>query len=73
MKELNILMEKGLFDRSKVYAEIHEVVGGLKPGRQKDEEKILFISIGMGVEDAAAAMYAYKRAKELPLGTVLRR
>jgi len=73
VKELNKLMEKRLFDRSKVYAELHEVVGGLKPGRQRPEEKILFISIGMGVEDAAAAMYAYKRAKELGLGTRIRR
>jgi ornithine cyclodeaminase/alanine dehydrogenase-like protein (mu-crystallin family) len=47
-------------------------VGGLKPGREKLDEKILFISLGMGVEDAAAAMYAYKRAKELGLGTTVR-
>jgi ornithine cyclodeaminase/alanine dehydrogenase-like protein (mu-crystallin family) len=65
-------MDKRLFDRSKVYAEIHEVVGGLKPGREKTDEKILFISLGMGVEDAAAAMYAYKRAKERGLGTTVR-
>lgn len=72
VKELNMLMDKRLFDRSKVYAEIHEVVGGLKPGREKTDEKILFISLGMGVEDAAAAMYVYKRAKERGLGTTIR-
>lgn len=69
VKELNFLMEKGRFNRSNVYAELHEIVGGLKPGREMVDEKILFISIGMGVEDAAAAMYALKRAKELRLGT----
>jgi len=73
VKELNMLMEKGLFSHSNVYAELHEIVGGLKPGRQRSDEKILFISLGMGVEDAAAAMYAYERAQRLGLGTKIRR
>lgn len=73
VKELNILATKNIFDRSKVYAELHEVVGGLKLGRERRDEKTLFISIGMGVEDAAAAMYAYRRAKEMGLGTKVKR
>jgi ornithine cyclodeaminase/alanine dehydrogenase-like protein (mu-crystallin family) len=73
VKELNLLAEKGLFNRGKVYAEIHEVVGGLKPGRENPDEKTLFISIGMGVEDAAAAVYAIRRANKLGIGTKIKR
>lgn len=54
--------------RKDVYAELAEIVSGKKSGRESDTEKILFISIGMGVEDAGAALHAYKRAKELGIG-----
>lgn len=73
VKELNQLKSKNLFDRRNIYAELHEVVGGQKPGREKSDEKIVFISLGMGVEDLAAAMYAFRRAKELGLGTIIER
>jgi len=54
--------------RKDVYAELAEIVSGKKSGRESDTEKILFISIGMGVEDAGAALHTYKRAKELGIG-----
>ena len=54
--------------REDIYAELAEIVAGIKKGREHNREKILFISIGMGVEDAAAAFYAYKRARELGIG-----
>lgn len=57
--------------REDVYAELAEVVAGKKKGRENDREKILFISIGMGVEDAGAALHTYKRAKELGIGQYL--
>lgn len=54
--------------REDVYAELAEVVSGTKKGRENDLEKILFISIGMGVEDVAVALYVYRRAKEIGIG-----
>jgi len=57
--------------REDVYAELAEVVSGTKKGRESELEKILFISIGMGVEDVAVALRAYQRAKELGIGQTL--
>jgi ornithine cyclodeaminase/alanine dehydrogenase-like protein (mu-crystallin family) len=58
--------------RENVYAEIAEIVSGKKRGRENIREKILFLSIGMGVEDASVALLAYKRAKMLGIGQNLR-
>jgi len=58
--------------REDVYAEIAEIVSGKKRGRENTREKILFLSIGMGVEDASVALLAYKRAKALGIGQNLR-
>lgn len=55
-----------------VYAEIAEIVSGSKRGRESDAEKILFVSIGMGVEDAGTALHVYQRAKELGIGQNLK-
>ena len=57
--------------RKDVYAELAEIVSGRKKGRESDTEKILFISIGMGVEDAAVALRAYQRAKKIGIGQSL--
>lgn len=45
-----------------VYAEIGEVVAGIKAGRQSAEEITLFKSVGVAVEDVAAADLVYRRA-----------
>jgi ornithine cyclodeaminase/alanine dehydrogenase-like protein (mu-crystallin family) len=45
-----------------VFAEIGEVVAGLKRGRESEEEITLFKSVGVAMEDIAAASLVYKRA-----------
>jgi ornithine cyclodeaminase/alanine dehydrogenase len=54
-----------------LHAEIGEVVAGLKPGRERDDELIVNMNIGMGVEDVVVARAIYDRALEQGLGTVL--
>lgn len=54
-----------------VYAEIGDVMAGRKPGRESDEEIILYVPMGMGSEDIATAQIVYKNAKELGLGNNL--
>jgi ornithine cyclodeaminase/alanine dehydrogenase len=51
-----------------IYAEIGEIVAGNKQGRTGDVEVTLFKSLGLGVQDAAAAFLAYKKAKEAGVG-----
>jgi alanine dehydrogenase len=45
-----------------IFAEIGEVVAGARPGRQSAEEITLFKSVGVAVEDVAAADLVYREA-----------
>jgi ornithine cyclodeaminase/alanine dehydrogenase-like protein (mu-crystallin family) len=47
------------------------VVAGVKPGRESDDELIIAINIGMGVEDVVVARAIYDRALERGVGIVL--
>jgi ornithine cyclodeaminase len=52
-----------------VQAELGEVLAGLDPGRRDDDELTLFRSLGIGVEDLAAAELTVANARRLGLGT----
>jgi ornithine cyclodeaminase/alanine dehydrogenase-like protein (mu-crystallin family) len=60
---------EGVIDASHIRAEIGEVLAGAQPGRTSAEEITLFKSLGLAVEDLAAAEYAYRRARERSAGT----
>jgi ornithine cyclodeaminase/alanine dehydrogenase-like protein (mu-crystallin family) len=44
-----------------VFAEIGEVLAGAKNGRESEEEITLFKSVGVAVEDIAAADLVYRK------------
>jgi ornithine cyclodeaminase len=52
-----------------IRAEIGEVLLGLKPGRTRSDGITLFKSLGLAVEDLAAAEYVYRRAQTTRSGT----
>ena len=52
-----------------IRAELGEVLAGSAPGRTTDDELTLFRSLGIGVEDLAAARLAVDRARRRGLGT----
>jgi ornithine cyclodeaminase/alanine dehydrogenase-like protein (mu-crystallin family) len=52
-----------------VRAELGEVVAGKHPGRTADGELTLFRSLGLGIEDLAAAQTAVANARSAGLGT----
>lgn len=58
--------------REQVYADMGEIAAGIKPGRENDEERIVYTHAGMGVHDLAVAYVVYKKALEQGLGTRLR-
>jgi ornithine cyclodeaminase/alanine dehydrogenase-like protein (mu-crystallin family) len=45
-----------------IFAELGEVVAGAKPGRESEKEITLYKSVGVAVEDIAAADLVYRRA-----------
>jgi ornithine cyclodeaminase/alanine dehydrogenase-like protein (mu-crystallin family) len=54
-----------------IRGELGEVLAGRLPGRADDSELTLFRSLGLAVEDLAAAQLAVTTALELGLGTVV--
>ena len=61
--------EEGVIDEGHIQAEIGEVLVGRASGRESDEEITLFKSLGLGVEDVAAAHYVYRQAIGQDVGT----
>lgn len=51
--------------------EIGDVLEGRRPGRVEDEAVVLFHSMGIGYQDAAAAWAVYERAAEFERGEVV--
>ena len=58
----------GHFTDAHIAGELGEVILGRVPGRRTNEEIIIFKSLGMAVEDVAAAQLVLKRAKEHGIG-----
>jgi ornithine cyclodeaminase/alanine dehydrogenase len=59
----------GAYSPQKIYAELGEVIAGKKRGRDNDEEVTVFKSVGLAVEDLAAASLAYNLAVKKNIGT----
>jgi alanine dehydrogenase len=59
---------EGAFDASKIAGELGELAAGRIAGRASADEVTIFKSLGMAVEDVAAAHLAYRRATERGLG-----
>jgi ornithine cyclodeaminase/alanine dehydrogenase-like protein (mu-crystallin family) len=53
------------------YADLGEIVAGLKPGREREEERTLAMNLGLALDDMAVAPAIYRRAKERGIGTWL--
>lgn len=53
-----------------VYAELHEIISGSKPGRTSEEEITIFDSTGSAIQDVASAAIVYRRAVEAGVGSV---
>lgn len=60
---------EGVVSRSHIRAELGEVLDGTRPGRASPDEITLFKSLGLAVEDLAAAEYLYRKSRETGAGT----
>ena len=60
---------EGLFGDEHIVGEIGEVLLGKAPARTSPDEVTLFKSLGIAIEDLAAAHHVYTKAKERGLGT----
>ncbi len=69
--EYRLALEHGAIrgDDAHIRAELGEVIAGLRPGRSDPRELTLFRSLGIGVEDLAAAQLTVQAARAAGLGT----
>ena len=61
------------FSKFKQFAEIQDVVSGLKPGRESEKERILSYNIGLGLHDVVYASKIYEMCKEHTTDVVMKR
>jgi ornithine cyclodeaminase/alanine dehydrogenase-like protein (mu-crystallin family) len=61
-------VREGFFKPAHIVAELGEVISGKAAGRTAESEITVFKSLGLAVEDLAAAHLAYRRARELGKG-----
>jgi ornithine cyclodeaminase len=64
-------LREGAIGPEHIKAEIGELLIGARQGRTSDDEITLFKSLGLAIEDLAAAEYAYRKAQQSGVGTWL--
>jgi len=67
--ELAKLVEAGKIGEKNIHAEIGDILAGKKKGRERDDENILAVPIGIGSLDIACAFEVYRKALEKKMGT----
>jgi len=67
--ELQHALAAGLLTREQVHAQLGDVIAGLRPGRTRADEITMFDSSGTALQDVAAAIAVYERARVLGRGT----
>jgi ornithine cyclodeaminase/alanine dehydrogenase-like protein (mu-crystallin family) len=64
-------IEQGLVTEETIASEIGQVVIGERPGRERDDERILFWHRGLATSDIAVGHLMLERAQERGIGTLL--
>ena len=67
--ELHHVLAAGLMTREQVHAELADVVSGRRPGRTNRDEITVFDSSGTALQDVAAAIAVYEKARAAGRGT----
>lgn len=70
--DIVIPIAEGAFDATHIVGELGDLAGGGVAARTSHHEITVFKSLGMAVEDVAAAHLAYVRAMERGLGQTVR-
>lgn len=70
--QMDYYRSKGYFaDIPRPNADLGEVVAGLKPGRERSDERTMSICMGIAVDDAVTAALVYERACAAGIGVEL--
>jgi ornithine cyclodeaminase/alanine dehydrogenase len=70
--QLEYYREVGYFrDTPLPYADLGEIVAGLRPGRERGDERNISLNLGLAIEDMATAALIYSKAREKGIGVEL--
>ena len=70
--QFNYYKESGYFQQTPLpSSDLGELVAGLKPGRQSQNQRTMAINLGLAMDDMAIAPEIYRRARDKGLGTWL--
>jgi ornithine cyclodeaminase len=69
--DIVLAVQEGATSASHIKAELGEVVGGSAEGRRSQHRVTIFKSLGLAVEDVAAAHLVYERARDRGVGKEL--
>ncbi|MFI6024019.1 ornithine cyclodeaminase family protein [Amycolatopsis magusensis] len=64
-------LNAGILTGERVHAEIGDVVAGKRPGRENDDERVLFWHRGLSTTDLSVANMILRRAEAADVGTML--
>ncbi|MEM2341157.1 MAG: hypothetical protein QXX94_02120 [Candidatus Bathyarchaeia archaeon] len=70
--EINVPLSKWIISKDNIWAEMGEIVAGIKPGRISSDEITVFVSTGLAIQDAVTANLAYRMALERGVGKRIR-
>jgi ornithine cyclodeaminase len=65
-------VEAGKLSEATLHAELGQIVAGLKPGREREDETILLWHRGLSLSDIALGHAMLEKAKRLEIGQRLR-
>ncbi len=66
MGDLHHALAAAAMARDDIYSTLGDIAAGFKPGRENQDEITIFDSTGTGIQDVAAAIRVYERARENP-------
>ena len=66
--ELHHALEADVLSKNGVHAEIGQIVAGKKPGRETEDEIIVYDATGTALQDTAAAALCYEKAIKKQIG-----
>jgi len=70
--QMEYYRQEGYFKSTPIpYADLGEILAGKAPGRERQEERIISINLGLALDDMATAILIYKRALDMGIGSKL--
>ena len=67
--DILLAIKEGSLNKQTILGEIGEVLAGTKPGRETTDELTLYKSVGIAIQDVAAANLVYRKAIARAVGT----